>query len=73
LLLVSDDQPISRRTYYETLARLLGVDEVHFDEDAPARHTRGLGKRCCNRRLRDQLGLTLLYSTIETGLPQALV
>ena len=73
LFLVSDDQPIHRRTYYETLARLLNVDEVRFDEDAPARHTRGRGKRCCNRRLRDQLGLTLQYPTIETGLSQALV
>ena len=72
LFLVSDDQPIDRRTYYETLARLLNVNEVRFDEDAPARHTRGLGKRCYNRRLRDQLGLTLKYPTIETGLPQAL-
>lgn len=72
LLLVSDDQPIRRRTYYETLARLLNVDEVRFDEDAPARHTRGRGKRCCNRRLREQPGLTLQYPTIETGLPQAL-
>jgi nucleoside-diphosphate-sugar epimerase len=72
LFLVSDDQPIHRRTYYETLARLLNVDEVRFDADAPARHTRGLGKCCSNRRLREQLGVTLQYPTIETGLPQAL-
>jgi nucleoside-diphosphate-sugar epimerase len=72
VFLVSDDQPVQRRTYYETLAGLLGVDEVHFDEDAPARHTRGVGKRCCNRRLREQLGVALRYPTIETGLQQAL-
>jgi len=73
LFLVSDDQPIQRRTYYETLARLLNVDDVRFDADAPARHTRGRGKRCCNRRLREQLGVKLQFPTIETGLPQAIV
>ncbi len=72
LFLVSDDEPTRRRTYYETLAQLLGVDGVRFDGDVPARHTRGLGKRCCNRRLRDELGLVLRYPTIEVGLPQAL-
>lgn len=72
VFLVSDNQPIQRRTYYETLARLLGIDEVLFDADTPARHTRGLGKRCCNRRLREQLGVTLSYPTIKSGLPQSL-
>ncbi|MHC4877430.1 MAG: NAD-dependent epimerase/dehydratase family protein [Planctomycetota bacterium] len=72
LFLVSDDQPIQRRTYYETLARLLEVDDVHFDVDAPARHTHGLGKRCSNLQLREQLEITLKYPTIETGLPNTI-
>lgn len=72
LFLVSDDRPIRRRTYYETLARLLSVDQVHFDADAPARHTRGLGKRCCNKRLRNELAVSLQFPTIETGLLQSL-
>ncbi|MBI1313955.1 NAD-dependent epimerase/dehydratase family protein [bacterium] len=72
LFLVSDDLPIQRRTYYETLARLLGVDEVRFDANAPARHTRGLGKRCTNLRLREQLNVALRYPTIVDGLPHAI-
>ncbi len=72
LFLVSDDQPIRRRTYYETFARLLNVDEVRFDADAPARHTRGLGKRCCNQRLRNELAVAFQFPTIETGLLQSL-
>ncbi len=70
--LVSDDRPIRRHEYYEHLARLLNAPAPTFDDTAIARHTKGRGKRCCNRKLREELKVELHYPTIETGLPQAL-
>lgn len=69
--LVSDDRPIRRHEYYEQLARLLNAPPPTFDDSAIARHTKGRGKRCCNRRLREELMVELQYPTIETGLAQA--
>lgn len=72
LYLVSDNQPILRRDYYETLARLIQGPPPEFDPDTVARHTRGRGKRCRNRRMKDELDITLRFPSIVTGLPQAL-
>ncbi len=69
--LVSDDRPVRRHEYYEHLARLLNAPAPAFDDTAIARRAKGLGKRCSNRRLRDELEVELQYSTIETGLRQA--
>lgn len=70
--LVSDDRPIQRHEYYALLAKLLHAPEPTFDTTAIARHTKGRGKRCCNRRLREQLGVPLTFPTIDAGLPHAL-
>lgn len=72
LYLVSDDQPIRRREYYESLARLANGPAPEFDPQATARHTRGLGKRCRNEKMKTELGVTLQFPSIETGLPDAL-
>lgn len=72
LYLVSDDQPVRRRDYYDALARLADSPPPEFDPVAVARHTRGLGKRCCNRFLKEKLGVSLQFPTIESGLPHAL-
>ena len=72
LYLVSDDQPVRRREYYESLARLVDGPAPEFDLQATARHTRGLGKRCRNEKLKTELGISLRFPTIETGLPDAL-
>ena len=73
LYLVSDDEPIRRRDYYEALARLTDSPAPQFDPDAVARHTRGLGKRCRNDFLKEQLmKVTLKFPTITIGLPHAL-
>lgn len=72
LYLVSDDQPIRRRKYYETLASLVDAPAPTFDPQASARHTHGLGKRCVNRKLRDELGVELSYPNIEVGLKHAI-
>jgi len=71
--LVIDDQPIQRKTYYETLARLLELPPPEFNPDTPDRKgDRGLNKRCSNRLIRETLGLEWTYPTIEEGLPAAL-
>ena len=72
LYLVSDDQPVRRMEYYESLARLVDGPAPEFDPQTTARHTRGLGKRCRNKKMKSELGVTLWFPTIETGLPDAL-
>lgn len=67
-LLVSDDQPLQRGEYYAQLAAALGVPEpVLSGGDAD-----DLGKRCSNRRLREELKIELTYPTLESGLPSAI-
>lgn len=71
LYLVSDDRPVRRGEYYRLLASLVGAPEPAFDPDTVARHSRGINKRCRNRRLRKQLGVTLTYPQIESGVAHA--
>ena len=71
LLLVTDNEPIRRHQYYETLAAGLNAPIPQFDEHATARHTRGKSKRCDNGRLR-RLGIELDYPTFEAGIRHAL-
>lgn len=71
--LVSDNRPVTRREYYETLARLIGAATPQFGGGGSERHGGdSLNKRCNNRRLREELAVDLAYPTIETGLPAAL-
>ena len=71
--LVSDDAPIQRGEYYRLLARLTGSPAPTFRPDAaPSRGSGGINKRCSNRRLREELGLSLAYPTISVGLPHAI-
>ncbi|MDA0284570.1 MAG: SDR family oxidoreductase [Planctomycetota bacterium] len=69
--LVSDDRPVQRGDYYRLLAQLVNAPEPRFDQDAVARHTRGINKRCRNRRLRDELSMTLQFPDIDSGLAHA--
>tara|TARA_R110002072_G_C7978996_1_gene536115 strand:- start:137147 stop:138031 length:885 start_codon:yes stop_codon:yes gene_type:complete len=71
IYLVSDDRPILRGEYYRLLAKLVAAPEPMFDPDAVARHSRGINKRCRNRRLREQLGVQLRYPDIVSGLAHA--
>lgn len=70
LLLVSDDRPIPRREYYETLAQVAGTPAPKFDTSLPTRSS-GRNKRCLNKRLRELLDGSLDYPTIHEGLPHA--
>jgi len=63
---VRDDRPVRRRDFYGRLAELLGAPPPTF---APA--SGGANRRVSNRRLRQELGLTLRYPSYEEGLPAA--
>lgn len=68
--LVSDDCPLQRGTFYRHLAELAGAPFPVFaaTDDLPS----DLGKRCCNARLHEELGVRLAFPDIQTGLPDAL-
>jgi nucleoside-diphosphate-sugar epimerase len=81
--LVCDDQPITRREYYQALAARLGITlpETWNSVGGFLRNPRSgfgetgrpsLNKRVSNRRLREELGVQLAYPTIATGLPAVL-
>lgn len=71
LWLISDDQPVLRRDYYGLLAQLCGAPVPSFDEQSTARHSHGLNKRCCNRRMKEDLRIPWQFLTISQGLPHA--
>lgn len=78
LFLISDDEPVVRRTYYAALAELVGAPPPRFAEEDPtgevaARGTRtvGLNKRCRNTFARKILKWTPQFSTYREGLAQA--
>ncbi len=68
LYLLSDSQPITRREFYASMAKLVGAPPPVFtpDEDAV------LNKRCDSIKIQTELRLKLLYPDIHSGLPQAL-
>lgn len=82
--LVSDNCPITRQVYYETLAQILNAPVPRFSSDLPnqsvmkssrqhsTERATGLNKRCNNQRLREELGVELVYPTIREGLSQAI-
>ncbi|WP_299462620.1 SDR family oxidoreductase [uncultured Gimesia sp.] len=82
--LVSDNCPITRQEYYQTLARILNAPFPRFTVDESAQpvlksnrshsteQAAGLNKRCNNLRLRADLGIKLIYPSIKEGLPQAI-
>jgi nucleoside-diphosphate-sugar epimerase len=69
--LVCDDRPVARREYFEKLAALVGAPEPVFAENAKSGGANALNKRCSNRRLREELRVTLQFPDIDTGLPHA--
>jgi nucleoside-diphosphate-sugar epimerase len=68
--LVCDDHPCRRREYYSLLAAMVGAAAPFgLSEESPSAN---LNKRCCNRRLRDELQVALRYPRFNVGLPNAL-
>ena len=71
--LVSDDRPIERRVYYELLAEHVSAPKPTFaDAESNSAESSQLNKRCNSRKIRDELGVELVYPNIEAGIPHAL-
>jgi nucleoside-diphosphate-sugar epimerase len=72
---VSDGHPVRRRDYYARLAQLLGAPEPRLTppgSGAPLPPHERANRRISNRRLREELGLTLRYASFEEGLRASL-
>ena len=70
---VADDRPVLREEYYSLLAELVGGPKPVFNpEEAGARGSGGLNKRCINRKLREKLNWAPAFPTIATGLPASI-
>lgn len=64
---VSDGHPARRGDYYRALAEQVGAPPPQF-QTADASALAYWNKRCVNRRLREQLGVTLEFPTFIEGL-----
>ena len=69
--LVCDDHPVRREEYFGRLAELFGAPSPTFDAQRGGSRIDGLGKRCRNLRMKNQLGVPLQYPSFEDGLPSA--
>jgi len=70
--LVCDNKPVRRRDYFETLAALMDAPAPNFapaGDSSPADERSD--KRCSNRKLREELGVSLRFPSYESGLPDA--
>lgn len=66
ILLVSDDEPSTKREIIELIAARLGVSPPPFTIEAPVAGARGGNKRCNNARLH-ATGYQLSYPTFREG------
>ena len=73
IYVISDDRPIRRGEFYETLAAEVGAPAPEFCSPGPndSRFV-GLNKRCRNRAMREELGVELTYPDFASGLSSAL-
>ena len=62
---VCDDRPCRRHEFYSRLAERLGAPPPCF---APPPATAEANRRIVNRRLRQEVGVTLAYPSFEEGL-----
>ena len=67
--LVCDSEPVLRRDYYNALANLIQAPNPKFTNSS---ESTGLNKRCCNRRVREDLGVRLKFPSFREGLPNSL-
>lgn len=73
LYIVSDDRPVSRGEYHALAARLLGAPAPRFDPSAEGGPgSDAANRRFLNRRMREHLGVDLIYPDLTSGLPAAL-
>ncbi|MBI5759185.1 MAG: SDR family oxidoreductase [Planctomycetales bacterium] len=73
IYLIADDRPNTRRQFYSQVASLVGAPAPRFlEQELPTGELERLNKRCANRRLRDDLGVELMFATTDVGLPASL-
>jgi nucleoside-diphosphate-sugar epimerase len=75
LYLVSDDRPVTRREYYGLVAECLSCPVPQFEPakpGSPEAARDGSNKRVSNAKMHAELGVTLAYPDITTGVPAAL-
>ncbi|WP_158633524.1 SDR family oxidoreductase [Tautonia sociabilis] len=73
LYLVSDDRPVTRGEFYARLAEALGAPAPTFTEPTDTGPVRGrASKRVSNRKAKRELGLSLAFPDVSTGIPAAL-
>ena len=66
---VCDDRPIRRREFYTLLAERIGAPPPRFvPPPPPVPDSERVNRRVVNRRLREELGVTLAYPSVEEGL-----
>jgi len=75
LYLASDDRPSPRREFYELAAQALGAPVPRFESPAPGSSKAGRdesNKRVSNARMKAELGVTLTYPDLTSGVPAAI-
>ncbi len=70
IYVASDDRPILRRVYYETVAKTLGVSVSTWKPIDEFAHEPN--KRVSNEKIRREFGIKLRYPTIFEGLPASI-
>ena len=68
-------RPAPRSEYYRLAAEALGAPPPRFvpaEPGSPEAGREGSNKRVSNRRMHDDLGLSLIYPDIATGVPAAI-
>ena len=76
LYLVSDDRPAPRREFYALAAEALGAPSPRFEAPPPGSPKAGRdesNKRVSNARMHAELGVSLAYPDILTGVPAAIL
>jgi nucleoside-diphosphate-sugar epimerase len=75
IYVVGDDRPVTRREYYSVAARALEAPDPQFASPSPGSPEAArdaTNKRVANHRMKQGLGIRMLYPDITTGLPAAL-
>lgn len=80
IYLLCDDEPTTNHAYAELTAELLSLplpptvdrEDIRLELGEDAFERRISSRRCLNTRMREELGVDLLYPTIREGLPAAL-
>jgi nucleoside-diphosphate-sugar epimerase len=75
IYVVSDDRPVTRQEYYSRMADLLDTPGPRFAPPTPDRRETArdaTNKRVANHRIKNGLGVALIYPDITTGLRSCL-